>query len=258
MSSVEDGGKKVIANARWQPTTMQTRLKTIRWLFQFLGTAVCVLFAIQGGVAFTNMDNVQTFWDTCHWISEASLYIMVGVGGCILELRVFFQKVRLHLHNFAANRLVMSGVYIWMGCYSMEGQVSLNEDWEAIRRVSGIVSWLVGVANVLISCCSDRSERLFMEAQQTKDSETPETQMPANDPEAATKYGSPTESPPTPRRDQPHQESSHEVQQDMKSISDWDDADPQEVPPNPFVGPAAPEAPRGGWASVGSKPFGAG
>jgi len=226
---------------------MQTRLKTVRWFFQLLGAAVCVLFAIQGGVAFTNMDNVQTFWDTCHWISEASLYIMVGVIGCIMELRVFFEQVRFHLHNFAANRLVMSGVYIWMGCYSMEGQVSLNKDWETIRRVSGIVSWFVGVANALISCCSDRSERLFIETQQTKDSEAPETRASPSDPEVVAKLGSPSESP-----------STAPAQQDVKSISDWDEADPQEVPPNPFVGTVAPEAPRGGWANVGSKPFGAG
>lgn len=136
-----------------------------------------------------------------------------------------------------------------MGCYSMEGQVSLNEDWEAIRRVSGVVSWFVGVGNALISCCSDRSERLFMETQQTKDGETPETQTSTNDPEVVTNLGSSNESP-----------STAPVQQDVKSVSDcdWEEAEPEELPPNPFEGPADPEPPRGGWANVGSKPFGAG
>jgi len=244
---------------------MQTRLKTIRWLFQFLGAAVCILFAVQGGVAFTNSDNVQTFWDRCHWISEASLYILVGVVGCVMELRVFFPQVRLHLHNFAANRLVMSGVYLWMGCYSMEGQVALSEDWEAIRRVSGIVSWFVGVSNVLISCCSDRAERLYNESQTAKDGEAPGTRAPTSDQAVVTKYGSASESP-----------STSPVQQDMKSVSDWDcngaklqtslglhlmkkdEAETTEVPANPFVDSGDAEAPRGGWASVGSKPFGAG
>lgn len=239
-----------------QPTPFQTRIKTIRSMFQVLGAIVCTLFAVQGGVIFSNNSDVKDFWAGCHWIAEGAICIIIGVGGCILEVRGLLPSVRQHLRYFLVNRLATAVVYLWIGCYSMGGRVQASEAWSILGRVTGIIAWVVGVADALMSCCSDRSERPASGDEDGKHQQKPSgaQQKPsgATSSKAATVYGSPAAGGPS-------APSAHAAEAGA--------AEPAEAAPAPRPGHAAeadnpfaesPDAPTGGWADVGAKPFGAG
>uniref|UniRef100_A0A7S1WSR0 Uncharacterized protein n=1 Tax=Alexandrium catenella TaxID=2925 RepID=A0A7S1WSR0_ALECA len=131
------------------------------------------------------------------------------------------------MRRFAVNRLAIAVVYLWVGAYSMGGPIQESETWRTIGKVTGIVSWVVGVADILMSCCSDRSEK-------------PEITTPASAKFAcsAAPVADDAEDPP-----------------DVNPFAAGDAGDQPVTVGNPS---AAANLPPGGWAAVGSKPFGAG
>lgn len=243
----------VVEPEAYHVSPWQARIRTVRAAFQGLGAIVCVLFAAQGGASFANYEHVQDFWQGCRWFAEGCLYITVGVCGCIWEMRVCFPRVRLHLHTFVVNRLVAAAIYIWIGCFSMGGRIALNDTWEVLGRTTGILAWVVGIGDIAMSCCSDRTERLYAEEQRELEFSTavtgddalansaasvapPRWPAVAPRPAAATTYGNSSDG--TVKASAPTEPPS------------GTDAE------NPF-GATAADAPEGGWATVGGKPFGA-
>jgi len=135
------------------------RIKLVRVLFQVLGAVVCFLFVIQGVLVFVNTQGVGDFWQACHWVAEGLLCVIIGLIGMLLEARALFPSVRRHLARFAVHRLGLALVYLWVGCYSMSPAVDASSTgWKIVGRVTGLLAWVVGFVDILMSCCSDRAE----------------------------------------------------------------------------------------------------
>jgi len=142
-----------------QAIALRTRVKAVRLFIQLCGVIVCVLFIAQGVGCFADYQDLINFWQYCRWLADGFLYVAVATFVCILEVRVFVPRVRFHLHTFASNRVAVAFVYIWIGFFSMGGRIARSKVWEPVARVNGILAWSVGIADIIMSCCSDRSER---------------------------------------------------------------------------------------------------
>lgn len=150
-------------------SALRSRIKAVRSVIQLFGVIVCVLVVAQGAACFADYQSVHNIWQCCRWLADSFLYIVVATFGCILEVLVFLPRVKFHLHTFAANRLAAASLYIWIGFFSMGSRIASSEVWETVCRVTGILAWSVGLADIIMSCCSDRSEKLYREDRHRSD-----------------------------------------------------------------------------------------
>lgn len=138
----------------------------MRFFFQGVGALVCTAFALQGIAIFVGPDMghskppLDDFWETCHWLSQGTLCVFVGITGFAFEVRGFFPSVKTNHMLFAINRLALALGYLWLGGYSMGGRVqTAANNWQVFGQVTGIVAWIVCVADLLVSCWADRLEK---------------------------------------------------------------------------------------------------
>lgn len=133
-------------------------LKCLKLLLRVLGAAVCTMFALQAVWLFAH-PNLENFWMFCHWLGQGLLGIFVGLSGLYMEFKGSFASVSKHFKKFALNRIGLSLFYFWLGCYVMGGlgdiKTPIGEEWKTVAHATGIVSWVVAVGDLLISCCSD-------------------------------------------------------------------------------------------------------
>jgi len=163
MAKVEAAPSPDVAVQPHEVSALCARVQAVRLLIQLFGVIVCVLFVAQGAVVcLAHYQDMRNIWQWCRWLADGCLYITVAISGCILELRVLAPRVRFRFHAFAVNRFAAATIYIWMGSFAMGGRVA-SDIWETLGHVTGILAWLVGIANVMISCCSERSERPYNE-----------------------------------------------------------------------------------------------
>jgi len=152
----------------------------LRWskrIVRALGVIVSALFMFQGVMRFADPDFAD-FWDFCHWIGEAFVYILVGLGCCFLEVYGISRKVLTSFFGFAMNRITLAVLYLWMGCYAMGSRTSTEveqqsapvddegnhgvffeaEHWIWLRHATGVIAWVVCLANLFISCTSESGD----------------------------------------------------------------------------------------------------
>lgn len=155
--------------------TCVDRVKAIKTTFQVLGVVVGISFALQGivifvGPAWGQQDRpLDDFWDACHWASEGALCVIVGLSAVAFELRACCHpKVFRHVAQFAANRVGLAFVYLWLGCYSCGGRIHEGgAGWQLLGQITGITAWLVCIEHLIMSCC--------IEAQTSQDKVQPES-----------------------------------------------------------------------------------
>mmetsp|Transcript_16446 Transcript_16446/g.47630 ORF Transcript_16446/g.47630 Transcript_16446/m.47630 type:complete len:189 (+) Transcript_16446:89-655(+) len=138
------------------------RIKFARDVFTSLGAVVGLLFVVQGilvfvGTAVGHEKPPTDFWDGCHWLAHGVLCIAVGFLCFAFEVKSCFSSVKLHLAWFAANRLGLALVYVWIGCYAAGGPLQSGPEWSSVLgHITGISAWVVGSAHILLMGCADR------------------------------------------------------------------------------------------------------
>mmetsp|Transcript_24413 Transcript_24413/g.69646 ORF Transcript_24413/g.69646 Transcript_24413/m.69646 type:complete len:250 (-) Transcript_24413:94-843(-) len=139
---------------------VEERLRAVRWIFQGLGAASCIMFALQGVVIFIDYSSDYDFWETCHWLSQGVLCVVVGLGGVAFEARsLVMPGVMSSLIRNAKYRIGLGLIYLWIGCYSSGGRiVEAGDGWSVAGQVTGIIAWVVAAANLVLSVFVEHSE----------------------------------------------------------------------------------------------------
>lgn len=130
-------------------------------ILQGIGSIVCCLFGVQGVVIIVAPvdSDISDFWTSLHWISTGLLYVFVGVIGVVIEGLGFVPSIKARTVGLAANRLAIAITYLWLGAFSMGGRIEESgTDWKTLGRVAGIVSWFVGVCDIVMACFADKEE----------------------------------------------------------------------------------------------------
>eukprot|EP00929_Paragymnodinium_shiwhaense_P017120 TRINITY_DN12607_c0_g1_i3.p1 TRINITY_DN12607_c0_g1~~TRINITY_DN12607_c0_g1_i3.p1 ORF type:complete len:229 (-),score=36.71 TRINITY_DN12607_c0_g1_i3:422-1108(-) len=138
------------------------RIRTMKLVIRCLGAAVCLMFAIQGVIVFSQ-PALEDFWVFCHWIGEGMLGLLVGLAGMYLEVRGSMKSVAQRLASFAMNRIVLVVYYFWLGCYAMGGVGGFaleaggnqHKELKALAHATGVVAWFVALGNLMIACCTE-------------------------------------------------------------------------------------------------------
>mmetsp|Transcript_26391 Transcript_26391/g.87508 ORF Transcript_26391/g.87508 Transcript_26391/m.87508 type:complete len:239 (+) Transcript_26391:159-875(+) len=128
-------------------------LRTVKLLLRAAGAIVSALFLVQAVWIIIN-PNVEDFWEFNHWLGQAILGLAVGGFGCYMEVRGTMQSIASSFTSFAMNRIGLFVFYFWLGCYVMGGMgvVGIGESWRTVAHITGVISWIVAVGDLLISC----------------------------------------------------------------------------------------------------------
>mmetsp|Transcript_102208 Transcript_102208/g.295690 ORF Transcript_102208/g.295690 Transcript_102208/m.295690 type:complete len:190 (+) Transcript_102208:68-637(+) len=170
------------------------RINCARNLFTFWGAIVGLLFATQGvlvfvGAAVGHEEPPKDFWKGCQWAAHGVLYVVMGLGCFFFELRSCCNPVKFHLGWFAANRVCLALAYVWLGCYAVGGAWQDGPKWSVVLgQVTGILSWCVGFAHLMLSGCAERppaepeahADNKKVEAADAEDIERPHEAADAN------------------------------------------------------------------------------
>lgn len=143
-----------------------TRIHDAKCFCQLAGAAVGLAFAAQGGIIIagpaTGHDErpIDDFWAFCHWASEASLCIGVGLGAVFLEIRACCPTVAQRFGAHFVSHLGLAVLYLWMGAYSCGGRIQMGGMlYQAIGEITGLAAWVVCLVHLLFSCCADPKEQ---------------------------------------------------------------------------------------------------
>lgn len=110
------------------------------------------------GICLVMTPKIDSYGQFCRWVGNSFLCILAGVAGCLLEIKGHL--ARKQFGHFAINRIGSGFFYLWLGFYVMGLEEDLKDGPTAllvIARTTGIVSWVVGLLNLMVSCTVQRS-----------------------------------------------------------------------------------------------------
>jgi len=248
----------------------EERVRFVKFIFQILGTAVGISFALQGlcifmGPAWGQQEQpIDDFWEACHWASEGALCVLVGLGAVGFELQACFPHVARHMAKFAANRVGLALVYLWMGCYSCGGRIKqAGTIWKILGQVTGLIAWGVCVGHLFLACCSERQTEEDKERARVRRVVPAPVAAPTSPTDAGSTAA--TFTPKEPAKVEYANMSGYGIATSTSTSSfnpfagdDHSEAASHAEPESKESTRQAPAQPAGGWNTFGSKPFGCG
>jgi len=132
-----------------------------KFSLRVLGAIVSAMFGAQGVLVFLRPED-EDFWVFCHWLGKGMLFFFLGGFGILLEVKGSISSVATKCTRFALNRIMLSVLYFWLGCYVMGGvtfKLHNGRELRVLAHVTGIIAWIVAVGDLLIACAADQKEQ---------------------------------------------------------------------------------------------------